>query len=316
MKTVLIALLFVFTAATADAQTSLEDYLNRLPAQPKQCCGVAERDKAAFRDAISTVEDAMGKDLRERKKASKARMETDADKIEESLTPQTMDKPRKSGKLTREEKKARKEEMMRQYGISPEDTQKLKTMTKEEKTAWALKNSSAASQKMQNDPKYAGATVQIKSLADQQAAQRAAQEQVDTQKALLDGILKKIDALEKTASATYAGEVGPVERELSAIPDIVTTREQQAQVGKLDSKLKAARARHCKTYAPKYLALVSDYLAALQAALPDFRKLDEAGRMQVADMDAPVESHDGMAQGVKAIKTYGHLLGNAFKYDR
>lgn len=316
MKRIMLSLLFLLAATIANAQTSLEDYLSRMPVAPNQCCGVADEGKTAFLDAISHVGDAMEKDLRERKKASKARLEADSDTIEGSLTPQTSDKPRKSGKLTWEEKKARKEAMMRQYGISPEDTQKLKTMTKEEKTAWAMKTSSAASQKMQSDPQYDSATRQMKSVADQQAAHRAAQAQVNSRNALLEGVRKKIDHLDQNASAAYARDIGPLERELAAIPDIVTSRKQQVEVRQLDQKIKAARLRHCQQYAPKYLALVSEYLVILKASLPDFRKLDEAGRMQVAGMDAPVESNDGMAQGVKAVKTYGNLLGKAFKYDQ
>ncbi len=309
-------LVLLLTAATARADTTLNDYLNRMPAAPKQCCGISDSEKSAFQAAISDVESAMGKDLRQKNKASKKHLEANKDKIEESLTPQTPEKSRKSGKMTREEKKALREEMMRQYGVSPEDSKKLKTMTKEEKTAWAQQTSSAALEKMQNDPQYDRATRQMKSVADQQAAHRDAQAQVDSEKARLAAVMKKIEAHDQAAAAARARDVGPLERELAAMGEIITTPAQKDKVAGLSAKIKTAKMRHCRTHAPKYLTLAAEYRAALKASLPAFAKLDEAGRMQVTGMDAPVESNDGTAQGIKAIKAYGNLLSHVYKYDR
>ena len=107
MKKCILLLTFLCTVSLANAQTTLETYLAQMPAPPKKCCGVTDQEKSSYRAAVSDIESAMKKDLRQRKKESKAYREANQDKIEDSLTPQTpeTDKPRKSGKLTKEEKK-------------------------------------------------------------------------------------------------------------------------------------------------------------------------------------------------------------------
>ncbi|MEE9910611.1 MAG: hypothetical protein K4571_02705 [Deltaproteobacteria bacterium] len=315
IKITFFSLMFLCAATFANAQTSLSDYLSRMPSAPKTCCGVSDQEKSSFQAAISGVELAMEKDLRQKRKASKAYTEANRDKIEDSLTPQSPEKPRKSGKLSKEEKKARAEEMMRQYGVSPEDRKKLKTMTQEEKTAWALSTSSRASGKMQADPQYQSMNQQVKSVADQQAGHQAALAQIETRKAVTAGILGKIQSLDQNAASAKARDIAPIERELSSMGDIITTRKDTERVSKLGGKLKQARMRHCETYSPQYLTLVAEYLSAVKASLPDYQKLDDAGRAQFTGVDKPIESYDGMAEGIKAINAYGDLLKQAFKYD-
>jgi len=317
MKIIFFILTFFCFATFASAETTLEGYLSRLPAVPRTCCGVADQEKTLYRDSVSDVERAMEKDLRQRKKETKASVEANRDKIEGSLTLQTIqtEKPRKSGKLTKEEKKARAEEMMRQYGVSPEDRKKLKTMSKEEKTAWALSTASKASEKMQADPKYGSMTQEVKSLGDQQAEQRAALAQIESRKTFTSGIMSKINALDKTAASAKAKDIAPIERELAAIPDIITSKKQKDRVDQLVSQLKKARLRHCETYSPRYLALVAEYLAAVKEQLPYYQKLDSVSKTQFTGVDKPIDSNEGMAQGMKAIRAYSDLLQDAFKYD-
>lgn len=317
MKKIIFLLTFLCTASFANAQTTLEAYLAQMPAPPKKCCGVADQEKSSYRAAVSDVGSAMKKDLRQRKKESKAYREANQDKIEDSLTPQTLqtDKPRKSGKLTKEEKKARAEEMMRQYGVTPEDRKNLKTMSKEEKTAWALSTSSSASSKMQADPKYQGMNQQVKSVADQQAQQQAALAPIEARKAVADGIASRINALDQNAAAAKAKDIVPIERELASISDIITTKKEKDRVDQLVAKLKKAQMRHCEKYSPQYLSLVAEYYSAVKASLPDYQKLNDASKTHFTGVDKPIESNEGVAQGMSAINAYGDLLQNVFKYD-
>ena len=107
MKKIIFLLTLLCTASFANAEVSLEAYLAQMPVPPKKCCGVTDQEKSSYRAAVSEIESKMKNDLRQRKKESKSYREANKDKIEDSLTPQTLetDKPRKSGKLTKEEKK-------------------------------------------------------------------------------------------------------------------------------------------------------------------------------------------------------------------
>ena len=317
MKRNIFLLTFLCTASFANADISLEAYLAQMPAPPKKCCGVTDQEKSSYRAAVSDIESATKKDLRQRNKESKAYREANQDKIEDSLTPQTLetDKPRKSGKLTKEEKKARTEEMMRQYGVTPEDRKKLKTMSKEEKTTWALSTSSNASGKMQADPKYQSMNQQVKSVADQQARQQAALATIEARKTVTAGIAGRINALDQNAAAAKAKDIAPIERELASISDILATKKEKDRVDQLVAKLKKAQMRHCETYSPQYLALVAEYYLAVKESLPDYQKLNDVSKTQFTGVDKPIESNEGMAQGMSAINAYGDLLQNVFKYD-
>ena len=317
MKKIIFLLTFFCASSMANAQTSLDAYLTQLPAAPKTCCGVPDQEKSSFRAAVHSVESAMQKDLRERKKASKDYVSANRDKIEDSMTPQSAqtDKPRKSGKLTKEEKKARAEEMMRQYGVSPDDRKKLKTMSQEEKTAWALQTSGSASAKMQNDPNVQQLNRQGKAVSEGHPELKAALARVESREAAIAAVTSKISALDQRAAGAREKNIAPLERELAKFSDIISDA-QAVQVKRLDERKRKAQMTHCETYSPQYAALLREYAAAVRESLPDFRRLDEVStKTQMIQTDKPVETFAGTDRGMKAIKGYGDALTRVFKYD-
>lgn len=317
MKKLFFLITFFFATSMACAQTSLDAYLNQLPPPPKTCCGVSDQEKASFRAAVRGVESAMQKDLRERRKAAKEYVDANRSKIEDSMAPQSAqtDKPRKSGRLTKEEKKARAEEMMRQYGVSPDDRKKLKTMSQEEKTAWALSTSGNASAKMQNDPNVRRLDRQGKAVAEGQPELKAALAQAESREAAVAAFAGKISALDERAAAAREKNIAPLERELAKFSDIISDA-QAIQVKRLDERRRKALMTHCETYAPQYTALVGEYAAAVRQSLPDFKRLDEAtSKTQMIQTDKPVETLAGTDRGITAIKGYSDALARVFKYD-
>lgn len=317
MKILLFLMTFFCASSFANAQTSLDAYLTRLPAPPKTCCGVPDQEKASFRTAVRSVESAMQKDLRERKKASKDYVEANRGKIEDSMTPQSVqtDKPGKSGKLTKEEKKARADEMMRQYGVSPEDRKKLKTMSKEEKTAWALSTSGNASAKMQDDPNIQRLNQQGKTVYEGQPQLKAALAQVEKREEAFADIFARINALDQQALAAREKNIAPLERELAKFSEIVSDA-QALKIKRLDQRKRKAQMSHCETYSPQYVALLTQYASAVRASVPDFRRLDEVtSKTQMVPLDKPVDTSAGTDRGMQAIKGYAKALANVFKYD-
>ena len=317
MKKIIFLLTFFCATSLACAQTSFDPYLASLPQTPKVCCGVPGQEKTSFRAAVGDVERAMEKDLRARKKASKECIEANRDKIEDSMTPQSVqtDKLRKSGKLTKEEKKARAEEMMRQYGVSPEDRKKLKTMSKEEKTAWALSTSGNASAKMQDDPNVQRLNQQGKAAYEGQPELKAALAQVEKREAAIADIAARISALDRQAVAAREKNIAPMERELAKFSEIVSDA-QAMKIKRIDERKRKAQMSHCETYAPQYVALLTQYASAVRASLSDFKRLDEVtSKAQMVPLDKPIDTYAGTERGMQAIKGYAKALGNVFKYD-
>jgi hypothetical protein len=60
---------------------------------------------------------------------------------------------------------------------------------------------------------------------------------------------------------------------------------------------------------------LAEYYLAVKESLPDYEKLEDVFKMRFAGVDKPIESNEGVAQGMRAINAYGDLLQNVFKYD-
>lgn len=311
MKKIIFVLAFLFAASFAYAQTSPESYLAQLPAVPKKTCNVSPAEKASYEKSVRSLKDKMDKDITFRKEESQVYVDANRDKIAASVVTHPGSVEKITGKMTKAERKARSEEMLRQYGVSPEETKKLKSMTKEEKKAWALANSGKAADKMQTDPKFKDMTRQAKTIQDMQLEQKTLIEKVDSRMA---GILNKFKALDQNAAAMKANDLDPLQRQLVAMGGLVISKEQSDRIDQAALKLKNTQSIYCETYSPQYTTLLAEYLSAIQASLPDYRRLDEIIAKTQMGLDKPIEANAGLL-GIEALRDYTALLAKVFKYD-
>ena len=90
----------------------------------------------------------MDKDLRERRKEANSYAKAHGAAVVSSMSAQQAGtEGRKSGKMSKEDREAKKAEMMRQFGMNPDDAKKLKSMSTEEKVAWAGNQNANADKK-------------------------------------------------------------------------------------------------------------------------------------------------------------------------
>ncbi len=314
MKRTIIVMTFLFAASFAYAQTSPETYLAQLPAAPKSACNIPSVEKASFEKSVRSLKDKMDKDIALRKEESQVYVDANRDKIAANVVTHPGSAERitgKSGKMTKEERKARSEEMSRQYGVSPEETKKLKSMSKEEKTAWALENSGKAADKMQADPKFKDTPKQAKTVYDLQIEQKTLIEKIDARKA---GILNKFKTLDQNAAAMKAKDLDPIQRQLVAMGGLVMSKEQSNRIDQAALKLKNTQSIYCETYSPQYATLLNEYLSVVKASLPDYRRLDEIIAKTQMGQDKPVDANAGL-MGLEALRDYTAMLAKIFKYD-
>lgn len=311
MKRIMIVLTFLFAASFAYAQTSPESYLAQLPAAPKKTCNVSPAEKASYEKSVRSLKDKMDKDIVLRKEESQVYVDANRDKMAASVVTRPGSVEKITGKMTKEERKARSAEMLRQYGVSPEETKKLKSMTKEEKTAWALANSSKAADKMQTDPKFKDMTRQGKEIQDMQMEQKALIEKIDTRMA---GIMNKFKTLDQNAADMKAKDLDPLQRQLVAMGGLVISKEQSDRIDQAALKLKNTQSIYCETYSPQYTTLLTEYLSAIQTSLPDYRRLDEIIAKTQMGLDKPIQANAGLL-GIEALRDYTALLAKVFKYD-
>lgn len=314
MKKLISVLIFLFVASLAYAQTSPETYLAQLPAVPKSTCNLKSAEKEPYIKLVHGLKDKMDKDILQRKEELQVYVDANRDKIAASVVthPGAAEKiTGKSARMTKEERKARSEQMMRQMGVSPEETKKLKSMTKEERTAWALANDGKAADKMQSDPKFQETTRQGKAVHDMQIEQKALLDRIDARKA---GIMSRFKILDQNAANRKAKDLDPLQRQLASMGGLVTSKAQSDRMDAIAMQLKNAQSIYCETYSPQYITLVNEYLAAVKASLPDYKRLEEIIAKTQLGLDKPIAASSGVL-GIEALRDYTTMLAKVFKYD-
>ncbi len=314
MKHCIFALTFLCVATFSYARTSPDAYMSRIPAAPKNCCGVIESEKISYKKSIHDLDKEMGKELQERKKEAKAYMDANKDAIASRMItmPQGAEtKGKKSGKMTKEEKKALAEQMMREYGMSPDDPQKLKSMSKEERIEWGKTHGANADKKLQNDPKYQEAKKGAKGTYDLLEEQKALMKKINDR---MGGFDSKFKALGQKADDLDKKELEPIRKKLASYGEILTSKEQELRVQQDNARLEAAKKSYCETLSPQYRALLDEYLAAVKASLPDYKRLEFIMAKTQLGLDKPIEANDGF-MGIEALRRYLNLLDDVYKYD-
>ena len=313
MKYSIFTLIFIAVATFSYAKTSPEGWLAKIPAAPKSCCGVGDAEKSSYQKSVSDLEKDMEKEIRERKKELDAYVEANRERMASRMItrPGGMDaKPRKKGKMTKEEKKAMAEKMMREYGMEPGDPEKLKSMSKEERAAWGRKYAEGMDKKMESDQQYQNAKSQSKQSSEAIAEQQALNQKLTARVA---GIVKKFGDLDRKAEALENKELDPIRKKIAAYGEIIS-KEQEAPLRQDLKRLEDARKRYCEALAPQYRALLDEYLSAIRASLSDYRRMDELTAIIQLGLDKPVEAGDGY-YGITALEKYLPYLEDVFKFD-
>lgn len=313
MKHIIFILIGICTVTHSYAKTSPEGWLARMPAAPKNCCGVSEAEKSSYAKSINDLEKAMEKDMRERKKEIDAYVQNNREKMASRMItqPDGMDtKARKKGKMTKEEKKAMAEKMMREYGMQPGDPEKLKSMSREERAAWGRNYAADMDGKMQTDEQYQYAKGRAPQSAEAIAEQQTLNKKLNDR---MEAVIKKFGDLDRQAEALEKKELGPVRKKLAAYGEIIS-KAQEGPLRQDLQRLEAAKNRYCEELAPRYRAILDEYLSAIKASLPDYDRMDVLTAIIQMGLDKPIEAGDGFS-GISALRKYIPYLEDVFKYD-
>lgn len=313
MKHLLFMLICICTVTLSYAKTSPAGWLAKIPAVPKNCCGVGDAEKSSHQKSVHDFENAMEKELRERKIEIDAYVEANREKMASRMItqPEGMDKKAgKKGKMTKEERKAMAEKMMREYGMQPGDPEKMKSMSKEEKAAWGRKYAADMDSKMQSDEQYQYAKGRATKTSEVIAEQQALNQKIN---ARMEGVMKKFGDLDRKAEALEKKDIDPLRKKLAAYGEIIS-KEQEAPLKQDIKRLDDARRRYCEALAPQYRALLDEYLSAIKSLLPDHARMDTLTAIIQMGLDKPVEAGDGFS-GINALKKYVLYLEDVFKYD-
>ena len=221
MKHIISVFIFLTLTAFSYAKTSPEAYMGKIPAAPKNCCGISDEDKSSYKKSVKDLDSMMKNELDQRTKEIDAYANANKEKMMSSMTsdvtlPEGMEeKARKSKKkMTKEERKAMRDQVLQQYGVSPDDADSFKTRSKEEREAWARNHAAKMDMTTQTNQK-------IKAMNNQGISKLNA---INEQQALLakfnarmTGIQNKFAALDEKAIAVEKKEIDPIKRKTTVL---------------------------------------------------------------------------------------------------
>lgn len=323
MKRLLFFAAVLAIAPSALAQRAPEAFLGLVPPLPDQCCSQKQAEKDAYLAKVDAFIKQLDAEIERRRKETDANVKQNEEKMAAGVMAQVGISPadvQKMKNMTPAEQeaaaKAMADKMMQEkYNISLEEAQKLKTMSKEGQEAWAKAYEAQAAADAQANPK--------KNQAAQDKAETMSSQTRETQKLMAkinvqeSKFRQQLDDLDEdpTAKAIMENEIKPLEKKLEPYSgEVRGSALQEAEA--LSAALRAAQLRYCQQLSPKYNAILSNYLSAIKASLPDYRRLEE---LQAASIKAMTGVDKTLAEpglmGIQAIEGYVLLLKDVFKYD-
>lgn len=322
MRKVYIMLIAMSIGSLSLAQTRTADYMNRLPALPKDSCNVTKSGTESYLTQVSSL---------------KAQLKSEID-----LLNKTVDQYMKSNAGSAQENAMK--QMSQQYGISQADIEKMKNsknMTAAEKQALANKIMSQQTNMTMDEAKNVGKMSDAgkKAYAEAYATEAMATNQTDPNQQAKNDALKsqynlvasqqainsKVSAIGQQIAALYSPiETDPERQKMLDRMDAWHNKRmsmtgvdygQGKQMDSLALLIKNEQIAYCNKYTPKYRAALRKHLGILKTSLPDYQNSGNV-LAEVTKAQSGIEMPAGGTEipALQAIDQYLNALQGVYKY--
>jgi hypothetical protein len=297
-----------------NAQTTPQAFLGMVPALPEQPCGVGREEQLSFRNRVHDVDLAIQKELSRRHKEGKALQASNQGKVDELVvaarggaTPDELRGARAGGKAGRDAQSAM---TTRQFGLSMDDIDALKGMTKEDRQAWATAHAGELGSHAPpgGAAQAAGGPGMKPTLGAKGLGLDTAARENDLKRRLeeLDASVKPDRAELQRLEARAGG--------LEFTGDI--SAAQAAKGERLDRQVEAEKLAFCQRHGPALRALLAEYRDLVTRSIVEYDRVD-------ADTAAFAKQATGMGpsgpQGQRALECVDRyvrvLADRAFSFD-
>lgn len=322
MKATCILLMVILSVNVASAQMKSEEYIKKIPAIPKDSCGITRAAAESFTQNVKNLLEQIGNEI-------------------DALNEKANEKIRGTEEGAKE---AAMQQMSQQYGLSPEDMAKMKSgkMSAAEKQAIANKvlqqQTNMSVSEVQNISKMsdAGKKAYTEAYATEMMAtsmanpnQQPVNDKAKNMQQLLaaqQAALGKITANSQKIGNLYAAiQNDPAGKEMLKNIDIWHNKlmsmtgidyGQGKQMDSLSVLIVNEQNKYCHKFTPLYRSALRQHLSLIKVSLPDYRKVGElTAEVTKAQTGITVPPENAEIMGMQAVKDYVNALGNVFKFN-
>lgn len=324
MKKNLVISVFICYSVIAMSQVTPEAFLGEIPALPANVCDGKLSDKTEYLTRVSDLSDKLKLEISRRKNETEENVKQNEGQMKANMAKKSglsdaeIARLENGKELTETEKDAMVDRMLQQnHNMSMGDIKDMKSMSEEEKKAWAGKYAAGQMADARGNPD------QVK--AGQEQAGKTYQ-LASEQKMLLDkisareeNILKQYTELDHKASVLKVKldqDINPLQKELSQINDGEgSTQADVEHAQRVLNQIHSFQVRYCEDITPQYHDVLNRNLISVKSALPDYYRLEEITaeltRIQTG-VDAEMFRPGLMA--MQAVHEYVKKLNEVYKF--
>lgn len=302
---------------TAQAQSTPEALLGRLPGVPTVDCAADRAEIDRFSEKIYQVKDALKEVVEQIHAESQAKMEKNKDKIvsnairQSGLSPGDVRKLEKDDGSDSQVRKATEKIVKEQYGISLQDLETVSEMSDAEQEKWAQQYADQLKQQAKNNPQGAiRKGDKAKRLSELANEQKRLGKQITERMNRVSLLFKNVDVKDSIESAKLEEKLRPLRAQLCSG---ICSDEEAARSNAAEKQIHAAMMEFCQKMSPSQTDAIEQYLTTLKSLLPDYRKLTEVqNEMASLEQIGRIEPQDLSCYA--AIDDYASALLTAYRF--
>jgi len=323
MKRLLLILLASGIVIAGAAQTLTQNYMQQLPALPRDSCNISRNSAEAFESRVDALKEKLDQEIESIKEAVDTHMESNAGKAQENMMKQMsqmygisnedMDKMKNARTMSAADKQAMANKMMQQQAnMSMDEAKNLAKMSDAGRQAYAEAYATEAMATANSDPGQAARNNHASNLYQTNVAQQEA--------------YSKINEINNRIAALYAPITNDPERQrmLDRIDGMNKKRysmmgilsDGEAQVmDSLTNRIKDEQIAYCNKYTPLYRAALRKHLQIVKTSMPDFQSFGEISAETTkgqTGIDQPAAGRE--LASLEAVSAYLGALKDAYKY--
>jgi hypothetical protein len=322
MKTILLAIILLFTGFFVHAQNTPEAFLKKAPALPKDSCGITRAAMDSFTQKVSALIDQVDEEISSLNNKVDAQAPTNEAAAKEAamkqmsqqygLSQEEMAKM-KSGAMSAAEKQAMADKVLQQQtNMSMDEVKNISKMDDAAKKAYTEAYATEMMANAQANPKQQPVNNSAKTIQQLMAEQQAATSKITASSQKIGNLYASIE--NDPSGQEMLKKIEIWHNKLMSMTGI--DYGQGKQMDSLAVLIKNEQLKYCNIFTPRYRAAIRQHFSFVKATIPDYRQLGEITaeviKMQYGIITPPESAEIGAMQ---AVKEYLKALKDAYKFN-
>jgi len=321
MKTLFFISIILLTGIFTHAQTMTEQYLKKIPALPKDTCNITKSNMETWKEMLSVLIDDIDNQINDLNQYVENKMENSEESAKQNmmqqmsqqygLTPEQMQKMQ-SGKMSAAEKQALASQVLQQQtNMSMGEVQNLSKMSEAGKKAYMEAYGTemmATGQTTQNQQNVAIA----KNLNQLMAEQQALNVKLNETTMKISNLYSSIENDPELVKSLQ--NIEKWHSKMMSMAGIATNKEMKI-LDSLSVLIKNEQIKICDKYTPRLHSAIKQHYPLMKASIPDAYRLVQVTAELTKVQSGVTLPPEGAESGtLSLIKNYLEALRGAYNY--